>query len=455
MAASLKSTDMDERLDARGQRSEHCDVLVIGGGPGGSTISTLLQRRGWRVTMLERNRHPRFHIGESLLPANMPIFEELGALEKLRAIGRLKLGADFPRDDGSYYTFKFDRALGATPHYSFHVLREQLDQMLFEHARENGVEAREGAKVERVSFDKDGVTAQVLDNGEPRQLRARYLVDASGRDTFLGKQMKLLKRSEQHQSAALFAHYRDVDYNSGDDNGNIISVYRFEHGWAWFIPLPNGDTSIGCVCKPEYLKQRRGMNNADFMQRTLELVPHAAERMTRAQRVCEVRVTGNYSYACTRMCGSRFIMIGDAWAFLDPIFSSGVFLTMHAAHHAVQVVDGALREPRRERALQRAFVKRMKEGYARFAWFIYRFNSPVMKALFANPRNVWRVEEGVVSMLAGDVFDDRRVLLRLKIFKLIYAIGSVANPRRWFADLRDRKRQNRMALAAAAPVDPA
>src|SRR6185437_1010521 len=208
-----------------------CDVLVIGGGPGGSTIATLLAQRGRRVVVLERDRHPRFHIGESLLPANMPIFEKIGALEKLRAIGRLKLGADFPREDGSYYTFRFDRALGDTPHYSFHVLREELDQMLFEHAREHGVDAREGAKVERVAFDEEGVTAQVNDNGTARTLRARYLVDASGRDTFLGKQLKLVKRSEQHQSAALFAHYRGVAFNEGDDAGNIISVYRFEHGW--------------------------------------------------------------------------------------------------------------------------------------------------------------------------------------------------------------------------------
>jgi len=433
-----------------------CDVLVIGGGPGGSTIATLLAQRGRRVVVLERDRHPRFHIGESLLPANMPIFEKIGALEKLRAIGRLKLGADFPREDGSYYTFRFDRALGDTPPYSFHVLREDMDRMLFEHAREHGVDAREGARVERVEFDADGVTAQVTENGAARQVRARYLVDASGRDAFLGKQMKLIERSAEHQSAALYAHYRDVDYNTGDPAGNIISVYRFEHGWAWFIPLPSGETSIGCVCKPEYLKQRKGADNADFLARTLAMVPHAEDRMARAQRVSDVRVTGNYSYTCKEMCGPRWIMIGDAWAFLDPIFSSGVFLTMHAALHAADVVDGTLREPRRERALQRAYERRMRPGYARFAWFIHRFNSPVMKSLFANPRNIWRVEEGVVSMLAGDVFDDRRVLRRLKLFKFIYAVGSLLEFRRWRADLRDRKRQNRATFSGGnTPADAA
>ena len=420
-----------------------CDVLVIGGGPAGSTISTLLARRGWRVTMLERDRHPRFHIGESLLPANIPIFDELGALEKLRAIGRLKLGADFPRDDGSYYTFKFDHVLGGTPHYSFQVVREQMDRMLFEHAREHGVDAREGVRVERVAFDAGGATVQASTSGATRSLCARYLVDASGRDTLLGKQMKLVERSDKHQSAAVFGHFTDVATNPDDPGGNIITVYRFAHGWAWFIPLPGGATSIGCVCKPGYLKTRRGADHAEFLMRTLALIEPAQPRLARARLASPVRFTGNYSYACRKMCGRGWIMVGDAWSFLDPIFSSGVFMAMDGARQAVDVVDGALREPRRECALQRAWSRRLGAGYRRFAWFIYRFNSPVMKKLFANPRNVWRVEEGVVSMLAGDVFDDRRVLRRLVAFKLIYAIGSLIDLRRWWSDLCDRRRQNR------------
>ncbi|HEX7370875.1 MAG TPA: NAD(P)/FAD-dependent oxidoreductase, partial [Rhodanobacteraceae bacterium] len=322
-----------------------CDVLVIGGGPGGSTVSTLLAKRGWRVTMLEKATHPRFHIGESLLPANMGIFEEIGALEKLRALGRLKLGADFPRDDGSYYTFKFDRALGDTPHFSFQVVREDMDKMLFENAREHGVDARERVKVERIEFDANGVTACIDTEGTKSTLRARYLVDASGRETFLGKQLKLVQRSDKHQSAAMFAHYTGIDYNPDDPAGNIISVNRFAHGWAWFIPLPGGVTSVGCVCKPGYLKTRQGASNDDFMARTLAIVPGAPKRIARAERVSPVRFTGNYSYACSKMAGHRWILIGDAWAFLDPVFSSGVYLAMYSARKACDVIDGSLREP--------------------------------------------------------------------------------------------------------------
>jgi flavin-dependent dehydrogenase len=427
-----------------------CDVLVIGGGPGGSTISTLLARRGWRVTMLEKTSHPRFHIGESLLPANLPIFEELGALEKLRELGRLKLGADFPRDDGSYYTFRFDRALGDTPPYAFQVVRGDMDRMLFRHARENGVDARERVKAERADFDDAGVTVHVDAEGAKSQLRARYVVDASGRDTVLGRQLKLVERSDKHQSAAMFAHYEGIGYNPDDPGGNIISVNRFAHGWAWFIPLPGGITSVGCVCKPGYLKTRQGAGNDDFMAKTLAIVPGAAHRMQDAKRVSPVRFTGNYSYACNRIAGHRWILIGDAWAFLDPVFSSGVFLSMYSARQARDVVDGALRDFEREPALQRRYAKHLRQGYARFAWFIYRFNSPVMKALFADPRNVMQVEQGVISMLAGDVFDNKRVLSKLRIFKTIYAIASLVNLRRWAADRIDRRRQNRMQVAAGA-----
>ncbi len=435
-------------MDGNSPRAFDCDVLVAGGGPGGSTVSTLLVQRGWRVTLLEKVRHPRFHIGESLLPANMPIFEEIGAMAKLEALGRQKLGADFPRDDGSSCIFRFDRALGDTPPCAYHVKRAEMDRMLFEHAREQGVDAREQVKVERVEFDAGGVTAHIDADGTKSTLRARYLVDASGRDTLLGKQLKLIDRNDKHQSAAMFAHYKNVAFNAGDPGGNIISINRFAHGWAWFIPLPDGTMSVGCVCKPGYLKTRQGADNETFMARTLAIVPGAAQHMTTAERVSPVRFTGNYSYACRQMAGPRWILVGDASAFLDPVFSSGVYLSMYSARRALDVIDGALREPRLEAALQRHYTRHLRRGYRRFAWFIYRFNSPAMKALFANPHNLMQVEQGVISMLAGDVFDNRRVLSKLRIFKAVYAATSLGHAHRWLADRLDRRRQNRMHVAA-------
>jgi flavin-dependent dehydrogenase len=431
-----------------------CDVLVVGGGPAGSTTATFLQRRGYRVIQLEKDRHPRFHIGESLLPCNLPIMEELGVLEKVRALGVVKHGADFESGDG-YQTFHFRRALGGSPSHAFQVKREEFDRMLFQHAQENGVDAREGVKVDSVEIGGIGdVVARAHDaDGTERTFRARYLVDASGRDTLLGNAMKIKRKNDKHQSAAIFAHFRGVEYRPGEDAGNI-SIYNFEHGWCWFIPLREGVMSVGCVCFPEYLRTRRGRNE-EFLMHTLETMPDAWKRMANAEMISGVRVTGNYSYSCERMAGPGWVMVGDAFAFVDPVFSSGVYLAMHSGRNAAALVDAALKEPAREAALQRAFTGRIRRGVKVFSWFIYRFNSPVMRGLFASPRNVWRVEDGVISMLAGDVFDNPRVMRRLHFFKLIYAVGGLMMLPRFLADLANRRRQARYAFSGGnTPVDP-
>lgn len=418
------------------------DVLVIGGGPAGSTVATLLARKGWRVVQLEKAKHPRFHIGESLLPMNLPILERLGVLDQVRDMGIFKPGAEFPIDDTNYNTFRFERALDPKFPYAYQIKREQFDQMLFEHARANGVDAREQAEVLRVDLGEDGRPALAHArnaDGEEFAIRPRYVVDASGRDTFFGNKFKLKRKSTAHQSAAIFSHFTGVERRPGEDAGNI-TVQRFAHGWMWLIPLQNDVMSVGAVCFPEYLKQRRG-ETENFLMKTLESEAQVWARMRGAQRVAPVHVTGNYSYTCSRMYGPGWVMVGDAYAFVDPVFSSGVYLGMNGAEHAAEVVDGALRDPASEAALQRAMDKRLRRGLKHFTWFIYRFTTPVMQRLFSEPRNYWQIEQAVISMLAGDVFDNRAVLRRLSAFRAIYALTALRMAPTAFRGWLRRRRQ--------------
>jgi len=403
------------------------DVIVVGGGPAGSTTGALLAERGWRVALLEKDRHPRFHIGESLLPRNNPLFARLGVLDEVRAIGVAKAGAEFhSREHGKSETFYFDQALDASEPSAFQVHRAELDHILIRNAARKGVAVFEETRVVGVDFeanpdvrsDASRVAVRAVGPAGEAEWRARFLVDASGRDTVLANRFAIKSPNRRHASAALYGHYENADRSSGRNAGNI-AIYWFDHGWFWLIPLQHGITSVGAVCGPDYLRTRRGSLDA-FLDETVALCPPLAARLAHARRIAPATATGNYSYQAARAHGRDYLLVGDAFAFVDPVFSSGVYLAMDGAFAAADAVDLSLRAPAGAQRAARAYERRVRRGIATFSWFIYRMTSPAMRDLLMYPRNVLRVVDGVVSFLAGDIYRANGVRWRIRLFQLIY-----------------------------------
>jgi flavin-dependent dehydrogenase len=409
-----------------------CDVLVIGGGPAGSTAAALLARRGYRVTLIEKTPHPRFHIGESLLPANLPLLKELGVAEEVHAIGMQKWGAEFISHwDGRQQEFRFSEAWDKSLPFSYQVRRSEFDRILIRNAARVGAEVIEGARVEAVDLNEAAgpVRIQVRhEDGTDVEWQARFLVDASGRDTFLGNRLKFKRRNREHNSASIFAHFSGAERNVGDRAGHI-SIYWFDHGWFWFIPLSDGATSVGAVVWPYYLKNRTRAVN-DFLLDTIALCPPLAQRLRHAQLISNVEATGNYSYSCSRSHGRNYLLLGDAFAFIDPVFSSGVMLAMQSAFAGVEAIDTCLRRPRQAPAALRAFDRNMRRGPREFSWFIYRVTSPTMRDMFMQPRNWLRMKEALLSLLAGDIFGRTPIWPSLRAFKFTYNLLSMLQPRR-------------------------
>lgn len=406
-------------------RTDACDVLVVGGGPAGTTAATLLQAKGHRVILVEKDRHPRFHIGESLLPRNIPILRRLGVMDTLQEIGVLKRGADFSLSGDARHTlFDFSQALAPDEPTAFQVKRSEFDHMLLRNARDKGVAVLEETTVTDVSWEQDAVRATARNtDGVETAITARFLIDASGRDTFLSRKLGFKQRNPNHNSAAVFSHFDNVPRRPGEEAGNI-SIYWFEQGWFWMIPLNDGRMSVGVVCWPKFLKTRQG-SLEDFFWHAVAMAPDVQERMRGAVAVNEVTATGNFSYTSSQMSGDRYVLVGDAYAFIDPVFSSGVYLAMQGAEFAADAVDGCLSEPARATAHLAHYEKRVRGGLKRFSWFIYRFTSPAMRHLFRHPSDRFGLRAAVISVLSGDVYGRTTLWPRLALFRAIYLVASI------------------------------
>jgi flavin-dependent dehydrogenase len=426
------------KTDAAGRAS--CDVLVIGGGPAGSTMAALLAERGRNVVLVEKAKHPRFHIGESLLPLNLPLFERLGVAEEIRQIGMLKYGVEFISPwHSTPMTFDFADAWDKAFPYSYQVRRSEFDEILFRNAARKGTQALEGCRVTGVEFnDKGARVSGRHEDGREVSWDARFVVDASGRDTLLANQFAIKRRNKQHNSAAIFGHFSGASRLPGKAEGNI-TVFWFDHGWLWFIPLSDGTTSIGAVCWPYYMKSRK-TNPSQFLLDTIALCPALQERLRNAQLIAPATATGNYSYTAKRTAGRNYLMLGDAFAFIDPVFSTGVFLAMHSAFVGADTIETCLDKPTGASSALATFDRTMRRGPSVFSWFIYRVTTPTLRDLFMEPNNRYRLQEALLSILAGDIFRGTPLNSRVLAFKAVYYLKNFFNAKRTFAAWKKRRR---------------
>jgi flavin-dependent dehydrogenase len=401
----------------------HSDVIVIGGGPAGSTVATRLAQRRRSVQLFEKERFPRFHIGESLLPSSIPLFEELGVLPAIAARFLPKYAAEFVTGDGSRrqrYPFA-DGLLTGSPS-AFEVDRAEFDELLLGHAEQSGVRVAQGTQV--VRFDCDlarGVEVVVRGpNGAEERHTAEFLVDASGQSALLPSRLGLRRMEAELRNFAVFSHFEGAKRKAGLEEGDI-AVVLVPEGWWWVIPQRGGRTSVGLVGPAKALAGVKP--NEEFLNARIAATPYLRERLANATRVEPVRTISDWSYRSRELAGDRWLLAGDAGAFIDPVFSTGVQLALSAAFDAARCIDTALAERRFERARFVPYERRVQRMVETYTEFVKGFYTPEFGELLLQPSDKLGLRAAITSLLAGHGNKTLGMGVRVALFHLLVRVN--------------------------------
>jgi flavin-dependent dehydrogenase len=376
------------------------DVLIVGAGPGGATAAALLARQGVDVLLIDKDAHPRFHIGESLLPCDLALFDRLGL--DMKALGFLyKGGAEFYDErTGDHTVFSFAEGLKGTPDHAYQVERAKFDKAILDCAIRDGAKVETGVRVSHVEPDAEGVTVHT--NQGTR--RARFVIDATGQDALFAHKEKSMRRIEDFGLAAVFRHFDDLSDEvwhelTVEGRGNI-RVLMIEDGWVWVIPLAGKRVSVGVVSR------KRGID-FDLFEQTYANSP-MLQRLTKGCPKTDLRIIRNFSYRNARTRGSRWACLGDAALFLDPVFSSGVSLAMLGAEKFADVLIPALREKREDDPeLTKPVSDYMATAYTAFGSLVGAFyQTKLVDHIFFAKEPDPAIKAGIISTLAGDVWRD-------------------------------------------------
>ncbi|CAN5924096.1 NAD(P)/FAD-dependent oxidoreductase [soil metagenome] len=428
------------------------DVVVVGGGPGGSICATRLAQGGARVLVLEKERFPRFHLGESLLPQSLPILESIGVLDEVAATFIPKYGARFHDDAlGRKDRFSFDGAWKSDRDHAFQVQRAVFDKVLLDHAERSGVDVRQEWTVTGAVREGErvvGVLARAPDGSEHR-FDATYVVDASGRDALFAHASRSTEKIVDLDQTAIFTHFRGVARQEGKLAGDIDIVIFRQSGqarpnWFWFIPFKDGQTSVGAVVSRSWVKVQRAKLGPEAIARSGDDVTalfHAAlaDSRTATELLGDAtivwpaaRATADFSYRVRELTGEGWLAVGDAGGFIDPLFSTGAHLAMcggKAAADALLALLALAPEARAasEKSTLAAWEKMLRAGAETFILAVQAFYAgPLMDSIFMENKH-HALRRSITSLLAGDVFTDAVWLrdARLRLAEMIKTAPAV------------------------------
>jgi flavin-dependent dehydrogenase len=382
------------------------DVIIVGGGPGGSVCAAKLAERGRRVLVLEREVFPRFHLGESLLPQSMPVLESLGIMPELRDRFIQKYGARFHFDETSQKErYVFANAFDQRWDHAFQVPRDDFDDVLLRNAERRGAEVRHEWTVKRIRFEGDravGVDA-ASPSGEVHAIDARMVVDATGRDALLAGDRRNKVRIDRLDKSAFYTHYVKTKRQEGIQEGDI-DIVVFPDGWFWFIPFKDGRTSVGAVVSSAWVKANHASDATTMLGHAIAQSKAATELLEGAEVLWPARAAADYSYRVKETFGHGWLMVGDAGGFIDPLFSSGVHIAMKASVGAAALIDEGLTKNDLGADLFSDWAAEVKLGTDTFVDAVQAFYSGgLIKYLFAEKKHTF-LRRSITSLLAGDVY---------------------------------------------------
>jgi flavin-dependent dehydrogenase len=393
------------------------DVVVVGGGPGGSVVASRLAQKGRKVTVFEKERFPRFHLGESLLPQSMSVLEAIGVLEQVDARFIRKHGAHF-HDSGTGRTARFDfaDAFMAEHKNAYQVPRDAFDELLLRRAEELGADVREGFSVARVRFDGGravGVDVTAPD-GTPHRVDAPVVVDATGRDALLAHASRTTTRIESLDTTALFSHWEGAYRDEGERAGDIqIVLFGWDAadakepaGWFWFIPFKDGRTSVGAVVQGAWMRAHKGESVPALYARAIAESPVAKRFLENAHQLWPARATADFSFRVRDLTGDGWLAVGDSGGFIDPLFSTGAHVAMYGAFHAADAIDVALEKGDTSRASFLAWENHVRHGADLFLTLVENFYEGMLPPLLFADKPHPYLRHVITSLLSGNVFDE-------------------------------------------------